>query len=121
MLDTEARAQIRSLLDAVRERPTELPASLLVRLAGRPMRVSVDRKGPDPVVYVTPRPDRRFDELTPREYEVATLVAAGFSNRQVAGALGISIGTVKDHVHAVLVKTDLVSRSEVAACWYGRL
>ena len=53
----------------------------LVELSGQPVQVAVDRAGEEPVVYVSPRPDPRFEALSPREYEVATLVAAGFSNR----------------------------------------
>lgn len=120
MIDERTRQQVRTLLDAVRERPTELPLAEVTELAGRGVRVSIDREGPEPIVFVLPRPDPRFDRLSEREYEVATLVAAGFSNRQIADALFISVGTVKDHVHAILGKTELSSRSEVAACWYGQ-
>lgn len=121
MLDPVARAHVRSLLDAVRERPTELPLAEVVQLAACSMHLNIDRAGSEPVVYVTPRPDPRFAALTTREHEVATLLAAGFSNRQIGDALFISVATVKDHVHSILQKTDLRSRSEVAACWYGRL
>lgn len=121
MADSETRRRVRLLLDAVRERPTELPLKPMIQLADRGMNVSIDRGGPEPVVYVTPRPDVRFDTLTPRESEVATLVVAGFSNAQIAEALFISVATVKDHVHSILAKTDLRSRSEVAAAWYGSL
>lgn len=121
MADVETRRRVRVLLDAVRERPTELPLEPVIQLADRGVDVSIDRRGPEAVVYVTPRPDARFDALSPREFEVATLVAAGFSNAQIAEALFISVATVKDHVHAMLDKTDLRSRSEVAAAWYGAL
>lgn len=121
MADVETRKRVRVLLDAVRERPTELPLEPVIRLAGRSVNVSIDCEGPEPVVYMTPRPGARFDTLTRREFEVATLVAAGFSNAQIAEALFISVATVKDHVHAILTKTDLRSRSEVAAAWYGPL
>ena len=121
MVDDATRHDIKALLEAVRTRPTELPVSVVVELAERPVSVSVDREGPEPVVFVSPRPDPRFDVLSTREYEVATLVAAGFSNQQIADSLFISLATVKDHVHAILGKTDLASRSEVAAAWYGRL
>ena len=121
MADAEMRRRVRALLDAVRERPTELPLEPVVQLAATGVNVSIDREGPEAVVYVTPRPDARLDALTPREFEVATLVAAGFSNAQIAEALFVSVSTVKDHVHAILAKTDLTSRSEVAAAWYGSL
>jgi DNA-binding NarL/FixJ family response regulator len=119
MVDPQTRQQVKALLQAVRERPTELPIDDVVRLARRNVHVSIDREGPEPVVFVSPRPDPRFDALSKREYEVATLVAAGCSNQQIAEALFISLGTVKDHVHAILTKAGLPSRAAVAAAWYG--
>lgn len=121
MADVETRRRVRALLDAVRERPTELPLESVVQLAASGVNLSIDRDGPEPVVFVNPRPSARFDALTPREFEVATLVAAGFSNAQICEALFISVATVKDHVHSILAKTDLESRTEVAAAWYGSL
>lgn len=112
---------MRKLIEAVRDRPTELPLAEVVELADGPVSVTVDREGDQPIVYVKPRPDPRFDVLTDREMEVATLVAAGFKNDQIADSLFISTATVKDHVHSILRKTDLASRSEVAAAWYGNL
>ena len=120
MVDPQTRRQVKSLLASVREHPTELPIGDVLELARRNVHVTIDREGPEPVVFVSPRPDPRFDALTKREYEVATLVAAGFTNQQIAEALFISLGTVKDHVHAILTKTELSSRAAVAAAWYGR-
>jgi DNA-binding NarL/FixJ family response regulator len=57
--------------------------------------------------------------LTPREGEVAALVATGLGNKQIATRLGISLPTVKDHVHRILVKTGLPSRAAVAAAVMG--
>ena len=119
MIDEATAARVRQLLASLRNRPTELPVADLLGLAERPVDVHVDRTGDEPVVFVSPRPDPRFDALSGREREVATLVAAGFSNRQIADALFISVATVKDHVHAILVKTGFESRSRVAAAWYG--
>ncbi len=120
VVDQRTRERILELLAAVRDRPTELPLAELIELADRPVEVTVDRSGSEDVVFVSPRPDPRFDRLSDREYEVATLVAAGFSNRQIADTLFISVATVKDHVHAILTKTELDSRSRVAAAFYGR-
>ncbi len=80
------------------------------------------RKSADRVVaLVGRRPDDRLRTLTRRERDVAGRVALGESNRQVARSLGISLATVKDHVHAILTKTGLQSRSELVAAWYGGL
>ncbi len=119
MVDDATRRRVLDLLAALRERPTEFPAAELLDLADEAVAVHLDRSGAEPVVFVSPRPDPRFESLTEREHEVATLVAAGFSNRQIAEALFISVGTVKDHVHAILAKTGCESRSQVAAAWYG--
>jgi DNA-binding NarL/FixJ family response regulator len=53
--------------------------------------------------------------LTARESEVAELLAAGRSNKEIARLLGVSVATVKNHVHSVLHKLGLQSRSEVAS------
>jgi DNA-binding NarL/FixJ family response regulator len=55
--------------------------------------------------------------LSRREREVATLVAAGLSNKQIARKLFLSLATVKDHVHRILVKTSLPNRAALAAAW----
>ena len=53
--------------------------------------------------------------LTPRERQVATLVASGRTNRQIGRALGISEKTAEVHLHHVMSKLDVRSRAEVAA------
>jgi DNA-binding NarL/FixJ family response regulator len=55
-------------------------------------------------------------ELTAREVEVLSCLAAGMSNMQVARWLGISIRTVTVHVSNLLGKTGTASRIE-AALW----
>ncbi|HEX9063745.1 MAG TPA: LuxR C-terminal-related transcriptional regulator [Streptosporangiaceae bacterium] len=54
-------------------------------------------------------------QLTPREQQVAALVASGRTNRQVGRALGISEKTAEVHLHHVMSKLDVRSRAEVAA------
>ena len=54
--------------------------------------------------------------LTARELEVLRLVAAGQSNREIAGALFISERTVDRHVSNILAKLDVSSRS-AATSW----
>lgn len=55
-----------------------------------------------------------FAELTPREMEILCLLAEGQSNKVIARNLGISDGTVKLHVKAILRKLDVHSRVEAA-------
>jgi DNA-binding CsgD family transcriptional regulator len=42
--------------------------------------------------------------LTPREYQVALMVARGLSNKEIGRELGVSDGTVKLHVHNIFQK-----------------
>ena len=55
-----------------------------------------------------------FSELTPREREILCLLADGQSNKLIARNLGISDGTVKLHVKAILRKLGIHSRVEAA-------
>lgn len=52
--------------------------------------------------------------LTVREREVATLVAKGLSNKQVARHLNIREGTVKIHLHKIFTKLEVRNRTVLA-------
>jgi DNA-binding NarL/FixJ family response regulator len=58
--------------------------------------------------------DPELDQLTPREKEVLRQIARGYSYKQVARRLSISVKTVESHVSAVLRKLQLSSRYELA-------
>jgi DNA-binding NarL/FixJ family response regulator len=64
------------------------------------------------------RPDRAApaaplpDDLTPREAEVLTLIAAGLSNREIAAQLVVSDATVKTHVNHVFAKISARDRAQ---------
>ncbi|MDH5734966.1 MAG: response regulator [Gammaproteobacteria bacterium] len=58
--------------------------------------------------------DNPFSDLTPRELEILCLLADGQSNKVIARNLGISDGTVKLHVKAILRKLHVHSRVEAA-------
>ena len=97
--DTEA-AELE--LDAARR--------VFVRLGAAPDVARVDE-------YLA-RPEEQRGPLTPRELEVIRLVAAGDSNRAIAGTLSISERTVDRHVSNILTKLDLPSRSAATAYAY---
>jgi DNA-binding NarL/FixJ family response regulator len=52
--------------------------------------------------------------LTPREEDVLRLLTQGFSNRQIAHSLFISLSTVKKHVERILSKLGVSTRTEAA-------
>jgi ATP/maltotriose-dependent transcriptional regulator MalT len=64
---------------------------------------------------VEPRADRDLHGLSGRELEVLRLVAAGKSNREIAGELVISEHTVARHVQNIYRKLDLSSRAAATA------
>jgi len=59
----------------------------------------------------TPSP---FAVLTPRERDVLALLAQGESNKRIAAALNLSIGTVKGYVSAIFEKLGVDDRTQAA-------
>ncbi|NGN64818.1 helix-turn-helix transcriptional regulator [Streptomyces sp. A7024] len=53
--------------------------------------------------------------LSARELEITRLVSAGVPTAEMAGRLGISRHTVRDHIKAVFAKTGVASRGELVA------
>jgi DNA-binding NarL/FixJ family response regulator len=104
-----------------RTRPEELITAVHTVAAGDSLlspsvtRTVLDRMAKQ---RVTPgAPDRRLDELTPREREVLELIARGASNREIADALVIEESTVKTHVKRILMKLRL--RDRIHAVIFG--
>ena len=88
-------------------RPLSDDIALLARRARIPLGPGGDGSTP------APGPDRLG--LTAREFEVLRLVAAGRSNREIAGELFISAKTASVHVSNILAKLGVTSRGEAAA------
>lgn len=63
---------------------------------------------------------RAFGPLSPREDQVARMVARGLTNRTIAAELVLSERTVEQHVRSILRKLDLSTRSGVAAWLAGQ-
>ena len=59
----------------------------------------------------TPSP---FGALTPRERDVLALLAQGESNKRIAAALNLSVGTVKGYVSAIFEKLGVEDRTQAA-------
>lgn len=57
--------------------------------------------------------DDELNRLTPREKDVMRLIARGFTYREVAGELFVSVKTVETHMSAVLRKLQLSNRHEL--------
>jgi DNA-binding NarL/FixJ family response regulator len=59
--------------------------------------------------------DPELDQLTHREQDVMRLIARGYTYREVASRLNLSVKTIETHVSAVLRKLQLSSRHELTA------
>lgn len=60
-------------------------------------------------LHLSAEPPR--EALTAREAEVVQLMAGGYSNREIAGALGTAEGTIKNHVSNILAKFGVRDRT----------
>ncbi|WP_158604511.1 helix-turn-helix transcriptional regulator [Nocardioides mangrovicus] len=93
--------EVRTLLAAAR--------ACAERLGAKPLLAELDALGgPGPRA-------RGNDDLTPREQEILTLVAAGRSNGEIGKQLFISTKTVSVHVSHILAKLGAGGRTEAAA------
>lgn len=72
-----------------------------------------------PLVVVAVRSDESdelsWNDLTPREKDVARLLATGLSNEMIARRLDITLGTAKCYVHRILAKTGTRNRASFAS------
>jgi len=57
----------------------------------------------------------QWQRLTRREREILVWVGGGMSNKEVVRGLGLSVGTVKIHVHSIFTKTGARNRYELMA------
>jgi DNA-binding CsgD family transcriptional regulator len=57
------------------------------------------------------------DDLTPRQREVCTLLARGKGNAEIAGELGVTLGTVNNHLKAISAANGGMSRLAIAVCF----
>lgn len=59
-----------------------------------------------------------IDRLTPREREVVALIARGYTYKETATDLGISVKTLENHMHNIFEKLGVASRHELATRMY---
>lgn len=71
-----------------------------------------------PVVDVPRYEQKKIDQLTPREREIARVACTGLTNKQIAEKLSISEATVRHHLGAVFSKLGVSTRAELTAYGY---
>jgi DNA-binding NarL/FixJ family response regulator len=98
---TDFLMAIRGVLAGEAVLPPKLAAYLLeefARLAKHPQPTAVELSA----------------SLTRREHEVLSLVAAGATDKEIAGQLSLSVHTVKSHLRSILSKLHAVNRRQAA-------
>lgn len=61
------------------------------------------------------------EHLTPREWEVLSLIAQGHSDKEVASSLFISRETARSHVKSIYKKLQVSTRRAAAVCYFKRV
>jgi LuxR family maltose regulon positive regulatory protein len=126
---TETADALRFLAEALeRARPEGFLRTFVDK--GEPMRALLERLKPqaaDLRVYVQTvlaafgapgKPTVQcslVEPLSERELQVLRLVSQGLSNGEIAARLVVSLGTVKTHVHSILDKLGVGSRTQAVA------
>jgi len=77
--------------------------------------LDVDVDGLRYLLVRLPRPDRSQIVLSPREHEIARMVAKGHHNKTIAGVLNISSWTVCTHLRRIFAKLGVNSRAAMVA------
>ncbi len=105
--------------------PAELLAAVRVVAAGEAMlspavtRRLIDRFASDlPARMADEAAPTRLNGLTPRERDVLLALAGGLSNAEIGDRLGITTGTVKVHVNALLAKLGVRDRVQATILAY---
>ncbi|NJN10559.1 MAG: response regulator transcription factor [Richelia sp. RM2_1_2] len=68
------------------------------------------------IAQTSPSISPALAQLTPRELDVARLVAIGATNQEIATKLFISESTVKTHINSIFNRLSLKNRSQLAIC-----
>jgi DNA-binding NarL/FixJ family response regulator len=122
-LNQDTMAELREIVQKLHANGGPVPFQELIALGSQPelrdKGVTVDLESSEtlgsPLVVLHNLPTASpIQGLSPRESEVASLIAEGLSNKEIAERLFLSVGTVKDHVHNILKATGLPNRAAVA-------
>jgi DNA-binding CsgD family transcriptional regulator len=81
----------------------------------------LEPSGPESATQLDADAEDRLFPLTPRQQEVAILIANGLTNLEIAGALNLSRGSARNIVVQTLHRIGATRRTQVAAWVTGRL
>ena len=100
------------------------PAELIqaieqVHAGGAPMSMQIARKVVNHFRQIR-QPASEVEQLTKREQEILALLAKGYLYKEIADHLGITLSTVRAHLHAIYEKLHVQSRTEAVVKFLGR-
>jgi DNA-binding NarL/FixJ family response regulator len=99
--------------------PAELVQAVeQVHSGGAPMSMYIARKVVNHFQQIR-KPSSDMEKLTKREHEILGLLAKGYLYKEIADQLGISISTVRAHLHTVYEKLHVQSRTEAVVKFLG--
>jgi len=101
-----------------------LPAELVqaveqVHSGGAPMSMQIARKVVNHFQQIK-QPASEVEKLTKRELEILTLLAKGYLYKEIAEHLGITLSTVRAHLHAIYEKLHVQSRTQAVVKFLER-
>jgi len=100
--------------------PSELVHAVeQVHAGGSPMSMHIARKVVNHFQQIK-QPSSEMEKLTKRELEILALLAKGFLYKEIADQLGISLSTVRAHLHTVYEKLHVQSRTEAVVKYLGK-
>jgi DNA-binding CsgD family transcriptional regulator len=108
------RAPLDQELQRALGRLIELLARRRPEAGGRPVVLQVEHEGMRCVVVVESL-TRTESMLSPREQQIARMVAQGYPNKTIAAKLGISSWTVSTHLRRMFAKFDVRTRAALVA------
>ena len=97
----QTEVELQAAIEAVMQDTSWFGQKIMEKLAGLTGQGTASAPGPD------------VGDLTPRAREVLSLVAQGLSDEEIAGRLGVSRNTVRNHVSAIYSKLGVHRRSAV--------
>ena len=100
--------------------PTELVQAIeQVHAGGAPMSMQIARKVVSHFQQIK-KPQSDMEQLTKREHEILALLAKGFLYKEIADQLGVTLSTVRAHLHTVYEKLHVQSRTEAVVKFLER-
>jgi len=100
--------------------PTELVQAIeQVHAGGAPMSMQIARKVVSHFQQIK-KPQSDMEQLTKREHEILALLAKGFLYKEIADQLGVTLSTVRAHLHTVYEKLHVQSRTEAVVKFLKR-